>query len=40
MLKYDYYFEDDDKDSCDICDEQRAYVIALGLRNACVPFGK
>lgn len=40
MLKYDYYYEDERIDSCDICDEQRKYVIALGLTNACVQLGK
>ena len=40
MLKYDYFYESECKDSCDICDEQRKYVIALGLRNACVQIGK
>ena len=40
MFKYDFYFEENHKDSCDMCEEQRAYVFALGLRNACVQIGK
>ena len=40
MFKYDYYFDESTKDSCDISEEQRAYVIALGLRNACSQVGR
>ena len=40
MLKYGYQYESEDKDACDISDEQRAYVFALALTNACVQLGK
>ena len=47
MLRYEYYYEDDNKDdceiqkdACDVSEEQRAFVTALGLRNACVHVGK
>lgn len=40
MLKYEYYYESEHKDSCDVCEEQRAYIIALGLTKACVQIGK
>lgn len=40
MLKYDDIYESDHKDTCDIFEEQRAYVIALGLTNACAQIGK
>lgn len=40
MLKYDDGYESENRDTCDICEEQRAYVFALGLTNACVQFGK
>ncbi|MCH5152776.1 MAG: hypothetical protein J1F68_02295 [Clostridiales bacterium] len=45
MLKYDYFnnvehMEDSHRDPCDIFEEQRAYVFALGLTNACCQIGK
>ena len=40
MFKFEYYYDEDQKDSCDIFDEQCAYFTALGLRNACVQIGK
>ena len=40
MLRYEYYYDSERRDSCDICEEQRLYVIALGFRNACVQIGK
>lgn len=40
MLRYDYYYENECIDSCDICEEQRSYIIALGFRNACVQIGR
>ena len=40
MLKYDYFYESEHRDTCEIFEEQRAYVIALGLTNACAQLGK
>ena len=40
MLRCEDFYESDHKDSCVICEEQRAYVFALGLTNACVQIGK
>ena len=40
MLKYEYFYESERQDSCDICEEQRQYIIALGLTNACVRVGR
>ena len=40
MFRYEYYFDDERKDACDVCEEQRAYIVALGLTNACVQLGK
>ena len=39
MLRYDQYtFEE--KDSCEICDEQIDYLVALSLTRACTQIGK
>ena len=40
MLRYKYDFDNENKDTCDIFEEQRAYIIALGFTNACMKFGK
>ena len=40
MIRYEYYYDSESKDTCDVCEEQREYVIALGLTNACVQLGK
>ena len=40
MLKYEYSYDSDYRDACDVSDEQRAYVFALALTNACVQLGK
>ena len=40
MFKYGYYYESEHKDTCEICEEQRAYIIALGLTNACTQIGR
>ena len=46
MLRFEDYYESDKdtcathRDPCDIFEEQRAYVIALGLTKACVQIGK
>ena len=40
MFKYDYYYEEEKKDTCDVCEGQIAYLVALGLTNACVKFGR
>ena len=40
MLRYDYDYEREHRDPCDVFEEQRAYVIALGLTNAFMQLGK
>ena len=45
MFKYDYSYESENtsaihRDPCDVFEEQRAYVFALGLSKACVQIGK
>ena len=40
MFRYKDYYAEDHKDTCEIYEEQRAYVIALGLTNACFQLGK
>lgn len=40
MFGYEDYDESEHKDTCDIFEQQRAYVIALGFVNACARFGK
>ena len=40
MLRYDYRYDNEDYDACDVSEEQRAFVFALGLTNACVQLGK
>ena len=40
MLKYGFHEYNEEMDACDISDEQRAYVFALALTNACVQLGK
>lgn len=40
MFKYDYFYEDEQRDTCDICDDQIAYIVALGLTQACTQIGK
>ena len=39
MLGY-YDYTNEEKDTCDICDEQMEYLIALGLTRACMQIGK
>ena len=39
MLKYKDFI-DEEKDVCDVFEEQQQYFIALGLTNACVQIGK
>ena len=39
MMKYEYY-NDEERDACDISEEQRAYVFALGLTIARIQLGK
>ena len=39
MLRYDYYI-DEERDACDVCDEQTEYLFALSLTNACMHIGK
>lgn len=39
MLKYSEYALEE-RDSCDIFDDQMEYVFALGLTLACSKFGK
>ena len=39
MLRYDYYI-DEEKDACDVSDEQAEYLFALSLTNACMHIGK
>ena len=40
MLRSEYDYESENLDSCDIFEDQRAYIVALGLMNACMKFGK
>ena len=40
MLRSEYDYESENFDSCDVCDDQQAYIVALGLMNACMRFGK
>ena len=40
MLSNRDYYEREGKDTCDICDEQRAYVFALGLTLARISVGR
>lgn len=40
MFRYEYSYDDENRDACDICEKQRAFVFALGLTNACVHVGK
>ena len=39
MLRYEYFI-DDEKDTCEIYEEQQQYLIALGLTNACSQIGR
>ena len=39
MLRYDD-FDKEEKDTCDIFDEQRKYLYALGLTLACNQIGR
>ena len=39
MFGYREYY-DDKRDTCDVCDEQMAYMVALGLNLACTQIGK
>lgn len=39
MLRYDE-FTYEELDSCDICEAQMEYLVALGLTNACTQIGK
>ena len=40
MFRNEYDYERENYDSCDIFDDQRAYIVALGFTNACMKFGK
>ena len=40
MLRYDDYYEDNTKDTCEVSEEQAAYLFALGLTQACNQIGK
>ena len=40
MFKYDYCYEDGEKDTCEVCEMQIAYMVALGLTQACTQIGK
>ena len=39
MLRYEDFISEE-KDTCDVFEEQQQYLIALGLTNACVQIGK
>ncbi len=39
MLKYQDYV-DETKDTIDVCEEQTAYLLALGLKDCCTHIGK
>lgn len=39
MLRF-WEYTDEQKDSVDLSDEQRMYLLALGLRDACSHIGK
>ena len=39
MLRYED-FTKEEKDTCDIFEEQMEYLFALGLTNACAQIGK
>ena len=40
MLRNEYDYEREQRDTCDVFDDQLAYIVALGLTNACMKFGK
>ncbi len=40
MLSYYQDYRDEQRDACDICEQQSAYIIALALNNACIQIGK
>lgn len=41
MFKYsEYYYELENKDACDICEDQINFLVALSLTNACTQIGK
>ena len=40
MFDYEYDYERENMDSCDVFENQRAYIIALGFTNASMKFGK
>ena len=39
MLGYKDFIEEE-RDACDVFEEQQQYLVALGLTNACVQIGK
>ena len=39
MFRYDDYIEEK-MDSCDICEAQTEYLVALSLTRACIQIGK
>ncbi len=40
MFRYQDYYEIDKKDTCEICEDQINYLVALSLTNACNQIGK
>ena len=40
MLRRDYYYENEEKDTCDVCEDQTFSLIAFGLAQACMHIGK